>query len=586
MPDAIEQLNESLAGRYAIERELGRGGMATVYLARDLRHERPVALKVLRSDLAAAVGAGRFLREIRITAGLNHPHILPLLDSGDADGLVYYVVPYEEGGSLRQKIVGQRRLPLGEVVDIVGQVAAALDYAHRRGVVHRDIKPENILFSDGHAIVSDFGIAKAISEATSEPLTRTGFPIGTLGYLSPEQAAGRTDVDGRVDVYSLASVAYEMLVGETPGIWPTEESLRLGRLVDAPEAHREMLDLLPGRVEQVLIRGMALRPAKRFSTPGEFATALGAVSQHGTGLSDAEVEQLLGRAADLDAGSPADEAGAGGSGGALTIGAVEQVAAQVGIPPARVREAARDLNIDRPPAGLEAGSGSQGVMSPGRATPPGYVPGLPQRLWHQNLDIAPGEPGAPPGRTPRGWVELYKNTLYTDRVVQGELPVSSHPVLVQEIQRRLRIPGHMSTVGRSLTWSPAAQGEEGRRIAVTTTTWNGRTEIHIEERIELTGWKQFAPGYGGAAGAAFALMMVLGLGLAGGAIVVPALIFGIAGAILTVQSMIIAMAEERKPELLELGDGLAEVVRNEIAMAGTGSSLPAGPDRGGELPPS
>src|SRR5207302_998609 len=211
MADLSERVRASLAGRYTIERELGRGGMATVYLARDLKHDRPVALKVLHSELAASVGAERFLREIQITAHLTHPNILPLLDSGRADEFLYYVTPYVEGESLRSRLERERQLPVDEAVRLAAAVAGALDYAHRHQIIHRDIKPENILLEDGQAVVADFGIARAIHAAEGEQVTETGLAVGTAAYMSPEQAAGEGALDGRSDIYSLACVLYEML---------------------------------------------------------------------------------------------------------------------------------------------------------------------------------------------------------------------------------------------------------------------------------------------------------------------------------------------------------------------------------------
>ncbi len=208
-----EQLSAALAGRYRIERELGQGGMATVYLARDLKHNRDVAIKVLRADIAATIGAERFLREIQLAAKLTHPHILPLYDSGEADGALYFVMPNVEGHSLRERLDQTRQLPVEEAVRVTSEVAGALDYAHRHGVVHRDIKPENIMLHDGHAMVADFGIGKALGEVEGEGVTKAGMSVGTPAYMSPEQAAGET-VDGRSDVYSLGCVLYEMLVGE------------------------------------------------------------------------------------------------------------------------------------------------------------------------------------------------------------------------------------------------------------------------------------------------------------------------------------------------------------------------------------
>ncbi|NIU19339.1 MAG: serine/threonine protein kinase, partial [Actinobacteria bacterium] len=246
-----------------------------------------VAVKVLRPELAAAIGPERFLQEIRITARLNHPHILPLLDSGEADGLLYYVMPFVAGGSLRRRFSPEAPMQLGAAVRVTGQVASALDHAHRQGIVHRDIKPENILLSDGHAVVADFGIARAVSALDRQTLTRTGVPIGTPGYMSPEQAMGIAELDERTDVYSLACVVYEMLVGTTPVVWSIHDGEAVGRFLDAPPDHRERLDSLPGRVEQVLVKGLAVRPADRFSGPLQFADAL-AVAAEGSGqtLSD------------------------------------------------------------------------------------------------------------------------------------------------------------------------------------------------------------------------------------------------------------------------------------------------------------
>ncbi|MEJ2218532.1 MAG: serine/threonine-protein kinase, partial [Gemmatimonadota bacterium] len=212
--EQLEHLNAALAGRYAMERELGSGGMATVYLAEDLKHHRKVAVKVLRPHLAAALGPERFLREIRIAAHLSHPHILGLHDSGEAAGVLFYVMPYVQGESLRQALDREHQLPVQDVLRITRQVAAALQYAHGQGVIHRDIKPENILLYEGEAVLADFGIALAASAAVEDRLTGTGVSLGTPQYMSPEQATGEPEPDARSDVYSLACVVYEMLAGE------------------------------------------------------------------------------------------------------------------------------------------------------------------------------------------------------------------------------------------------------------------------------------------------------------------------------------------------------------------------------------
>ncbi len=216
MTDLLPRLAAALADRYRIERELGAGGMATVYLARDLRHDRDVAIKVLRPELAAALGAERFLAEVKITARLDHPHILTLIDSGDADGTLFYVMPFVRGESLRTRLARDKQLDIDDALAITTQIASALDYAHRQGVIHRDIKPENILLHEGNAFLTDFGIALAVQQAGGDRLTATGLSLGTPSYMSPEQAAGDRHLDARSDVYALGAVTYEMLAGEPP----------------------------------------------------------------------------------------------------------------------------------------------------------------------------------------------------------------------------------------------------------------------------------------------------------------------------------------------------------------------------------
>jgi serine/threonine protein kinase len=269
------ELRRALAERYDLEEPIGRGGMATVYRARDVKHGRPVAVKVLRPDLGEVIGPERFHREIEIAARLTHPNILPLYDSGEAAGALYYVMPFVEGESLRGLLSRVGLMDTEGALELVRRVADALDYAHGEGILHRDIKPENILLPGGQAVLADFGIAKAISSATSPGnLTRTGIALGTPGYMSPEQAAGLLELDATTDVYSLAVVTYEMLVGGLPGAWITPDQLTAGRFVEATAEHRTQLDRLPAGMERGLLRALALRPEERFPSAGEFASAL------------------------------------------------------------------------------------------------------------------------------------------------------------------------------------------------------------------------------------------------------------------------------------------------------------------------
>ncbi len=271
----ITRLTGALADRYAIEREIGAGGMATVYLARDIKHNRHVAIKVFNPDLAASLGADRFLAEIRTTANLQHPNILPLFDSGAVGGLLYYVMPFIDGESLRDKLTRERQFDITEGIEIARQVASALAYAHHSGVVHRDIKPENIMLSRGHALVADFGIARAVGAAGGEQLTVTGTAIGTPAYMSPEQSAGVSDIDGRSDTYSLASVLYEMLTGEPPYTGATAAAIIAKRLGTTAPSARVLRGTVPKSVDQALQRAMQRAPADRFATTTEFAAALG-----------------------------------------------------------------------------------------------------------------------------------------------------------------------------------------------------------------------------------------------------------------------------------------------------------------------
>jgi eukaryotic-like serine/threonine-protein kinase len=276
--DPIAGLNAALSDRYIVDRELGRGGMATVYLARDLKHERFVALKTLRPEIAIALGRERFLREIRLAARLQHPNILAVYDSGDAGGVLYYVMPYVEGESLRDRLDREPQLPLDDALQIAREVADALSYAHGHDVVHRDIKPENVMLSGGHAIVADFGIARAVSAAGRDRLTETGLAIGTPAYMSPEQAAGTGQVDRRSDIYSLACVLYETLAGQPPFTGPTAQAIMARHSLDSVPRLRIVRETIPDALEDVIKRALAKVPADRYQTAAQFAEALAAAS--------------------------------------------------------------------------------------------------------------------------------------------------------------------------------------------------------------------------------------------------------------------------------------------------------------------
>jgi eukaryotic-like serine/threonine-protein kinase len=274
MADALAALSDALAGRYLVERELGRGGMATVYLAQDLRHARAVAIKVLKPEIASIVGPERFQREIRLAAGFTHPHILPLLDSGEADGLLYYVMPFMAGESLRDRLVRERQLPLPEAARIATDVAAALAHAHGQGVVHRDIKPENILLERGEAVVADFGIARALSPAPSESVTTAGLVLGTPAYMSPEQAAGDATIDGRSDIFALGCVLYEMLAGEPPFTGPTSQAIFGKLLNEQPRSLCVVRPTLPREIEAAVLKALEKDPERRPANAGLLVSLL------------------------------------------------------------------------------------------------------------------------------------------------------------------------------------------------------------------------------------------------------------------------------------------------------------------------
>jgi hypothetical protein len=519
IPEIPADLQAALGERYTLRRVLGRGGMATVYLAYDGKHRREVALKVLLPGLAAFLGVERFLKEIQIAAGLTHPHILALHDSGEALGFLYYVMPHLDGGSLRQRLQG-RPLRVDDALAIAAPVANALAYAHRMGVFHRDIKPENVLFSQGHPIVADFGIAKAISTAGGANLTRTGFPLGTPGYMSPEQAAGLTDLDARTDVYSLAVVVYEMLVGEIPGRWPTEEAVRTGRFLEAAAVHRSRLTDLGHRLEGALVRGLAIRHDQRTGTPAQLIDELtgGAPPPSRRRFSGGEVEEIVKRASEIEATAPT-------AGGAMTIGGVEALAAEVGIAPDVVRAAAQSMKS----AGV-----TRGALEPPRRNP---------------------------------WIDG-PTSLVFERVVDGELPDTEWQVLVDEIRRVLRNAGQVSQFGRSFSWV-AARGTAVRRdLEIAVSVRGGSTRITIQENMgQLIGAVYGGIG-GGMGGGGLGPM----LGILGGALHVAGPLLAalvpvwLGTTYMTARAVYRYNTNRRAKELEGLADRLVELVRELVPV--------------------
>ena len=521
MSDIPADLARALTDRYELRHVLGRGGMATVYLAADRKHDRDVAVKVLLPGLSAFLGTERFLTEIQIAAKLNHPHILSLHDSGEAGGFLYYVMPYIEGGSLRQRIAPGAGPTLADARQVLEPVADALSYAHRMGVLHRDIKPENILFSQGHPIVSDFGIARAVTTAGGAHLTRTGFPIGTPGYMSPEQAAGLTDLDARADVYSLTVVAYELLVGELPGRWPTEDAVRAGRFTDVPPAHRARLGALGPAVEAALIHGLSVRADQRTPTAADLIRELkgGAPRRR---FSEGEVQEIVKRASEMEATNPTQS-------GALTIGGVEALAAEVGIEPGLVRKAASGL----------------GPVSSGAAP-------------------APPESGMGPHNRLIGG----PTRLFFEREVEGELPDAEFPTLVEEIRRMLSDVGQVNQLGHSFSWISSRGGGRTRDLEVSVSVRAGRTRIRARENLNVLIGATFG-GIGGGVGGGLAgpVMGTLFGGLHASAILVPFVIPAwLGGVYLIARTAYGRFVRKRVREVIPLMDRLTELTRELIAV--------------------
>jgi len=537
MTEVPSDLRAALTDRYALERVIGRGGMATVYLGHDRKHGREVAVKVLRRDLAASLGTDRFLKEIEIAARLSHPHIVALFDSGEAGGFLYYVMPFVDGESLRHVLRERAPLTVSAALAITRQVGDALGYAHRMGVLHRDIKPENIILADGHAFVVDFGIAKAVSTAGGPNVTRTGFALGTPGYMSPEQAAGIREIDERTDVYGLACVVYEMFVGEPPGLWVTETAAALGRFVDAAPEHRAHLDKLPGRVEQVLARALALRATDRFPTIAAFVDALGVAAERSdVRYSDDEIREIVGRAARIQAVRPTEE-------GFLSIGGVERLAAEVGIPPEDVRRALAELQLeaDRVP------------VLQGAAMPP------PSTLPLTDVRVAP---------------------IVVERMVEAELEADRVPVLVEEIEARLG-RGEASVRDRALTWTTTA--ETGQKTEITVAPRGGVTVIRMRAQIEkMTGLV-----LGGVAGAMIGGFVGLLLGgVVGGGNPSVTSFWGfvgtIAGSFGLSQALVVTGKSQRERDLRALAERLADrLAAGRTLPRSSSDGLPRPDDRSG-----
>ncbi len=511
MPDLLSDFVEEIRNRYVVEREIGVGGMATVHLALDVRHNRNVAIKVLKQELTASVVAERFLKEIEIAARLTHPHIIPLHDSGEAAGFLYYVMPYIDGESLRTRLIRERRFDRTNALSIVEDVGNALSYAHRQGVLHRDIKPENIMFSEGHPIVADFGIARAVRTAGGENITRTGLALGTPGYMSPEQAMGTRDVDARTDVYSLGCVLFEMLLGEPPGIWQTDESLEIGRFTDLPEQLQAPMRELGAPIERALVRSLTWRARDRFESVDAFLHALGAEENTVHRYSDTEVEKIVRKAADEQVAHPTEEG--------MTLRTVQQIANDVGIPPERVERAAR--NLESPTSTLPATESGAGAFWLGSST-----------------------------------------VLEWERVVDGEVAEVAYDDIVDEIQATFSTEGQVGKLGRSLTWRTEKPTlGKTRALQVRVTARGGQTRIQVQERIGELATSIHGGVMGGGALGGVAIILGVGLGVPLGAPeVVSLLAAGWAGGMITLsRSIFRAVARRKRFDLERLSDRIADI---------------------------
>jgi len=503
--------------------------MANVYLARDVRHHRVVAIKVLKPELAASLGAERFLKEIEIAARLTHPHIIPLHDSGEAAGFLYYVMPFIDGESLRARLVRETRLDPTTALGIVEEVGDALSYAHRQGVLHRDIKPENILFSEGHPMVADFGIARAVRTASGANLTQTGLAVGTPGYMSPEQAAGERELDARTDVYSLGRVFYEMLFGELPRTWLPDESVKLGRFIDLPERLHARLREIGGPIERALVRALAVRPDDRFETVDAFLLALRTRNEAARRYTETEVEEMVRQAANDQLAHPTEEG--------MSLRTVQQIADEVGISPERIERAARrlaDRDLARSPAGPD--TAARWLGGPTQVT--------------------------------------------VEQVVEGEVSESRYDDIVDEIEATVSTRGQPEMLGRSLTWR-AEDPVLGKRraVQVRVTSQGGQTRIQVRERlgelaVTLYGGILLGGGVGGVA-----TILAIGAAWLGHGFEAGLLSAGwLGGMYALTRTVFRAVSRHKRTELQELSDRIAveatESVSGRFESGHTPRALP------------